>query len=584
MTPEEYEYAFRQRQLDENIQRTQLEALGGDELAAQQLQANVFPGRMTAQPSSFNGSTTPPEQQMADQAQPLDEPGLRSLAGRADDPSQGGLGLARGSQRQSLPPANEPLGYGAEVARDLNDFMAELPFWTRQNFKAHGGVNQFLSQAMGQRQAQALKLQQLEETKKQHRQKMFLDVMTKPGLSDSQRQGLLQPFADEDEQFRTAIEGIGKKRFGKINSYTKLYPDEMKTMLQDWQSGQLTSDDIDQQFTVLEDRTKRRAAAKAEATEYKRLSGLAEQSMRDGTPMDSSDQAEFVRMQTEMAKRQEELQAIRLKNEMTQKKIESPTEDKPDRTEINRVSLAETGKPFDELPPGGPEQKRVIQAHAERYALGRTNVQMGTPAPTKDRVNYIDRNEFLKHDKLVNPPPGTSEGAIRTGSFVEMTDKQREDWGNLVNSGATLQTLFDEVEPLVTATNSAQAAKQFARLHLEAATKKNPQAATYLADSEAFSSRMARVFGSEVGVLTNSDVERWRRALPTFGDTKQVLTEKKRIFMSIYKQTKDMYKKKIAGEDYSEDLVGLRRGPLKEVDKIAPPSVNDDFNAFFGGK
>lgn len=442
-----------------------------------------------------------------------------------------------------------------------------------------------MEQQMGlQRRAQALRLQQLEETKKQHKQKMFMDIMTKQGISDTQRAELLKPFAEEDEQFRIAIDGIGKKRFGKLNTYANLYPDEVNGMVKEWQDGQLTSEDIDQRFSMLEDRTKRRAAAKAEAMEYKRLSGLAEQSLQTGVPMDSSDQAEFVRMQTEMAKRQEELQAIRLKNEMTQKKITDPGSDKPDHSEINRVSLAETGKNFDDLPPGGPEQKKVIQAHAERYAAGRTSVMLGTPIPVEKRSNLIDRNEFLKHDKLVNPPQGATEGATRSGAYVEMTDKQREDWGNLVNSGATLQTLFDEVEPLITASNPAQAAKQFARLHLEAATKKNPQAATYLADSEAFSSRMARVFGSEVGVLTNPDVERWRRALPTFGDTKPVLAEKKRIFMSIYKQTKDMYKKKIAGEDYSEDLVGLRRGPLKEVDKLAPPSVNDDFNAFFGGK
>lgn len=493
------------------------------------------------------------------------------------------LGLDQPSNDQ--PPAwvNVLKGIGTALEAGSAGFFGRTPLYMQQQALDQQG--QALNQQNAlRRMTLAQQLQQQEETKRQHKQKMFIDIMTKPGLSDSQRQGLLQPFADEDEQFRTAIDGIGKKRFGKLNSYAKLYPDEMNQMLQDWQSGSLTSDDIDQRFSVLEDRTKRRAAAKAEATEYKRLSAVAEQSMRDGTPMDPADQAEFVRMQTEMAKRQEELQAIRLKNELSQKKIDDPGSEKPDRTEINRVSLAETGKPFDELPPGGPEQKRVIQAHAERYALGRTNVMMGTPIPVEKRSNLIDRNEFLKHDKLVNPPQGATEGATRSGAFVEMTDKQREDWGNLVNSGATLQTLFDEIEPLITAESPAKAAKQFARLHLEAATKKNPKAATYLADSEAFSSRMARVFGSEVGVLTNPDVERWRRALPTFGDTKQVVAEKKKLFMSIYKQTKDMYKKKIAGEDYSEDLVALRRGPLAAVDKIAPPSVDEDFSSFFGGK
>jgi len=153
----------------------------------------------------------------------------------------------------------------------------------------------------------------------------------------------------------------------------------------------------------------------------------------------------------------------------------------------------------------------------------------------------------------------------------------------VVNSGATLGVLFDMVEPLITAKSSAQAVKQWARLNLEAAAKKNPAAVAYLADSEAFSSRMARVFGSEVGVLTQPDVVRWQRALPTFGDTQDVLKQKKKVFMDIYNQSRSMAIKKIAGEDISKDQEKLRKGLLAEVDKLNPPSINDDLNTLFGG-
>jgi hypothetical protein len=41
--------------------------------------------------------------------------------------------------------------------------------------------------------------------------------------------------------------------------------------------------------------------------------------------------------------------------------------------------------------------------------------------------------------------------------------------------------------------------------------------------------------------------------------------------------------KKIAGEDISGDVVKLR-ATLDKVDKINPPSLDEDFNTLMGGK
>jgi hypothetical protein len=214
---------------------------------------------------------------------------------------------------------------------------------------------------------------------------------------------------------------------------------------------------------------------------------------------------------------------------------------------------------------------------------GRMQVQMGTPAPVKERSNIIDRKEFLKTGKLVLPPRGVTEGQLRGGDYTEITDKMKEAWGEIENSGQTLKSLFDMVEPLITAKTPAQALKQYANLSVGAISKRNPAAATYAADSEAFSSRMARVFGSEVGVLTQGDVERWKRALPTFGDTIEVKNQKKKVFMDIFNQSRAMAMKKIAGEDISGDVVKLQ-ATLNIVDKINPPSIDEDFDTLLGKK
>jgi hypothetical protein len=255
---------------------------------------------------------------------------------------------------------------------------------------------------------------------------------------------------------------------------------------------------------------------------------------------------------------------------------------KPDHSTLNRVhQFVSGGKNFEQG--DKKSQGKALEEYGRLFPEGRRDVQMGTPAPVKERSNIIDRKEFLKTGKLVLPPRGVTEGQLRGGDFTEITDKQKEAWGEVENSGLTLKSLFDMVEPLITAKTPAQALKQYANLSVGAISKKNPAAATYAADSEAFSSRMARVFGSEVGVLTQGDVDRWKRALPTFGDTVAVKDQKKKVFMDIYNQSRAMAIKKIAGEDISGDVVKLQ-ATLDKVDKINPPSIDEDFNTLMGGR
>jgi len=232
---------------------------------------------------------------------------------------------------------------------------------------------------------------------------------------------------------------------------------------------------------------------------------------------------------------------------------------------------------------GTPDtQRQALDTYSKLYPEGRLQVQMGTPVSPKERVNIIKRSDFLHSGAMVQAPPGISEWQLRAGDYIEITDKQKEAWGEVVNSGLTLQTLFALVDPLITATTPVQALKQYGRLSLGAVSKKIPAAATYLADSEAFSSRMARVFGSEVGVLTQGDVNRWMRALPTFGDTKTVSDMKKRVFLEIYQQARTMAIKKIAGEDITKDLATFRSKTLSQVESVNPPSLQEDLQTLFG--
>lgn len=572
------EEAYRQA-VQERQERAGQNNLNGLQGIPNDIDVNRMPGPPAIQPSDRipadqgyqmqpdpNNMTNPPARQMADQAIPMNEARLGQLAGWADAPEQGGLGLAGPGP---LPDRQETLD--EHFARQLfPGFKGELGFWDKARLRT--GMMEAIPSMAAQRQTMALKVAELEEQKRQHNWGVAEKLISTGNIE------ALDKFGDEFPPAKMIAQAVSKQDLAELPTFIE--------------RGYL-----DPQFVqrFVQPKPGEKAPSVGEIRSHV---DMAKSMYKEDVKVEAKNRQLELAMNTPKEQRRPSQQQLVDEHQSALDLKAADTDFKKAQAEKARME-AQRG-PLDnsnlekihEMVSGGQSwrqgtpqtQQKALDAYARLMPEGRTAVMMGTPIPAEKRSNLVDRDEFLKHDKIVNPQPGATEGATRSGAYVEMTDRQREDWGNLVNSGATLQTLFDEVEPLIVADTSMKAAKQFARLHLEAVTKKNPAAATYLADSEAFSSRMARVFGSEVGVLTNPDVTRWQRALPTFGDTKQVVAEKKRIFTGIYKQTKEMYKKKIAGEDISEDLVGMRRGLLKEADKlgIASMPTDDQFNLLMG--
>jgi len=499
-----------------------------------------------------------------------------ALSGWSDDPSKGGLGLAGGrgtaqgrGQAQSM--SRRATGNSPEdiLARELFGPDVELGFWDRARLRqnmANGGMMQML----GRREQVALQAQQLEEQKRQHDMGLLERAMASPRANAMLEQLAQSPGFSFAPQASLLSKGLKESDQGSLKAYQQFIPEEVQ---QRFMKGELPAHELSAWLDLAREDAKSNAKEQAKAAAYQRA---VNKPVDQRTPYEA--QLVLDREDQEQVKHAD----IELKTAQAAKARREAEMGPPDHSVLNRVHQSLSGGvPFEQ---GTKEsQNAALKQYWEGNALGKTNVMLGTPAPVQQRNNVINRSEFLKTGSMVMPPAGASEGQIRSGDYIEITDKQKDAWGEVVNSGATLGVLFDMVEPLITAKSSAQAVKQWARLNLEAAAKKNPAAVTYLADSEAFSSRMARVFGSEVGVLTQPDVVRWQRALPTFGDTQDVLKQKKKVFMDIYNQSRSMAIKKIAGEDISKDQEKLRKGPLAEVDKLNPPSINDDLNTLFGG-
>jgi hypothetical protein len=233
--------------------------------------------------------------------------------------------------------------------------------------------------------------------------------------------------------------------------------------------------------------------------------------------------------------------------EWLRKQVEmGPEEKHPDRSEINRVALAMTGKPFDQLPPGGPEQKRAINEHASRYAQARQNVQFDAPISQKERSNLysIKGLESLKLDRA---PVGITERSARQGEFTHLDEKDEKAVTEFNVAKTTASTLFKTAKHLITAEDPLSASIQRGKLEAGAFTGLDGVAAGYKANKEAFASRMARLV--EVGVLTQGDVDRWARTFPTFGDTKQSIQGKQALFSEIQNEAERLLKMKLTGKE-----------------------------------
>jgi hypothetical protein len=589
LTPDEYQQALQDRE-SANLQGLSLRDEAGAPYYHAQTIAQVMDDRLKRMQARA-------QQDDADQFQTLYQDAIlsrqdpfnvnptstsSSLSGWATAPEGGGLGLAgRASQASSSPVLNHQQQQG----QDFTDFFKQLPWPVRASLIESGGVGALATQFSGKREALAAQLAQQEEAKQEHYRNMTMKMIESGNYEGLKALGEQYKYAPA-VSLSQALSQSDLARIPDLMNKGYITQEQADAAMSSDPKKRLSPNSIRSIVKLADQMDMEDAKANAKEAFYRNALNAQE----SGKPLTPAQQniieerqvaKDLKDAQTNQANSRAALDDVRAANEWLN---EGNKQGGPDRSTINRIAIAQTGMPFDELPAGGPAQKAVMQEYAKLIPQGRTDVQMGTPVPVQQRNNIIKRSEFLKNDKLVNPPPGATEGSLRYGDYVEVTDKQKENWGEVVNSGMTLDSLFKLIDPIVTARTPMQAGKQWTQLTLGAASKKNAAAATYKADSEAFSSRLSRVFGSEVGVLTQGDIDRWLRALPTFGDTVEVKNMKKKVFTDIYQQAREMTKKKIAGEDITPDLEKLRATQLSKIDKIAPPSIDEDLNTLMGGK
>ena len=132
------------------------------------------------------------------------------------------------------------------------------------NFDVPQQYLQMKQQADQRKQQFAQQQAALEEQKKQHAFQQVTTVLANKDMSESQKASLLEGFAKGENpmiaQFaRTAMDGIGKKRMGRIGLYMERYPSQVEKIVKGMQEGQMSADDIDARLSLMDEVEKHNA-------------------------------------------------------------------------------------------------------------------------------------------------------------------------------------------------------------------------------------------------------------------------------------------------------------------------------------
>jgi len=206
----------------------------------------------TSQP--YDGDPAVMQQAYADQEARLGPMRLPS------ETSDEGLGLTSSMQAQPVSSGPSDFNWLTAIGAGLQSAGAAH----FGNFNVPQQYLQMKQQADQRKQQFAQQQAQFEEQKKQHAFQQVTTVLSNKDMSETQKAELLEGFAKGENpmiaQFaRTAINGIGKKRLGKVNVYMDRYPTQVQKIVKGMQDGSMSDDDIDARLGLIDEVEKHNA-------------------------------------------------------------------------------------------------------------------------------------------------------------------------------------------------------------------------------------------------------------------------------------------------------------------------------------
>lgn len=167
---------------------------------------------------------------------------------------------------------------------------------------------------------------------------------------------------------------------------------------------------------------------------------------------------------------------------------------------------------------------------------GGGGTQGGVPAFLQAAVGEIAGVQYIDLGKVAsNQIPYAQQIAAQTGIpllSTEDANKIQEAQATYTGAVTLLDTIANSAMSLITAETTGEAVAQAARLNARALLPAS-QERLYVDTKKAFLSMLTRAAG-EKGVLTDIDVQRIEKALPTFLDTRSTAAQKQQQLRTIF--------------------------------------------------
>ena len=191
--------------------------------------------------------------------------------------------------------------------------------------------------------------------------------------------------------------------------------------------------------------------------------------------------------------------------------------------------------------------------YAKALEAGRTEVKQTTPVDISGK--YIYNREEVKHGLLRRIEGPVTPRELTSGKYVTVDQKEVEIMRQLAQSGRQANQLFTTAKTLFKSSGLWSTLKQSAiQADIKmfgwagAAARHDPAWKVYMDGLNAWASTDARVLGTERGVMTNTDIDRWVATFPSMGDTQATTKLKIEIFEKMLGYVLETNMASIAGE------------------------------------
>lgn len=314
----------------------------------------------TSQP--YDGDPAVMQQAYADQEARLGP--MRVPSETSDE----GLGLTSSMQAQ-------PVSSGPSDFNWLTAIGAGLQSAGAAHFGNFDVPQQYLQmkQQADQRKQEFSKQQAaLEEQKKQHAFQQVTTVLANKDMSESQKASLLEGFAKGENpmiaQFaRTAMDGIGKKRMGRIGLYMERYPSQVEKIVKGMQEGQMSADDIDARLSLMDEVEKHNAKITGEMDLENEIRNNPKASPgqqawlqeRESKRLKEKTEADLKAKTAPYAEQKAALEPVEMAA-----KINHLSQESQDRSTLGREAEGLMAKPWNQL--SADEKRKVLDFHQQR--------------------------------------------------------------------------------------------------------------------------------------------------------------------------------------------------------------------------